>query len=104
VLEGIIYALDASALMGDKLPTCKEVDYELWTVPSNDHTPRCLLGEGKQGAGVVEGLGDCGNRGYLSNCNDARGVGLGTCNGHKTGFGVRKMPIGKCGDFFVEMV
>lgn len=44
-IQGIVYALDISQLMGDKLPTCKEADYEQWTVPADDHTPRCLLGE-----------------------------------------------------------
>lgn len=44
-IQGIVYALDIGQVMGDKMPLCKETDYEQWTVPADDHTPRCLLGE-----------------------------------------------------------
>uniref|UniRef100_A0A383W6M8 VPS10 domain-containing protein n=1 Tax=Tetradesmus obliquus TaxID=3088 RepID=A0A383W6M8_TETOB len=44
-IQGIVYALDIGQVMGDKMPLCKESDYEQWTVPADDHTPRCLLGE-----------------------------------------------------------
>jgi hypothetical protein len=45
-IQGIVYALDIGQVMGsDKMPSCKETDYEQWTVPADDHTPRCLLGE-----------------------------------------------------------
>lgn len=40
-----MYALDVAQLMGDKMPSCKETDFEQWTVPADDRTPRCLLGE-----------------------------------------------------------
>jgi hypothetical protein len=40
-----VYALDLAQLMGDKMPACKTTDYEQWTVPADDRTPRCLLGE-----------------------------------------------------------
>jgi hypothetical protein len=41
-----VYALDIGQVMGsDKMPPCKDTDYEQWTVPADDHTPRCLLGE-----------------------------------------------------------
>jgi hypothetical protein len=46
LLQGLVYALDISSLMGDKLPLCIAKDYEQWTLPAEDHTPRCLLGEG----------------------------------------------------------
>ncbi|KAI8465440.1 MAG: hypothetical protein J3K34DRAFT_525363 [Monoraphidium minutum] len=44
-LEGIVYALDVKALLGDKLPACSPSDYEQWTVPNDDRTQRCLLGQ-----------------------------------------------------------
>lgn len=44
--QGFVYALDIAQLMGDKMPACKDGDYEQWTVPADDRTPRCLLGEG----------------------------------------------------------
>jgi hypothetical protein len=44
-IQGIVYALDIAQVMGDKMPVCKETDFEQWTVPADDHTPRCLLGE-----------------------------------------------------------
>lgn len=44
VLQGLVYALDIAQLMGDKMPVCKAGDFEQWTVPADDHTPRCLLG------------------------------------------------------------
>lgn len=43
--QGFVYALDVAQLMGDKMPACKTTDYEQWTVPADDRTPRCLLGE-----------------------------------------------------------
>lgn len=43
-IKGMVYALDVSQLMGDKMPLCKETDFEKWTVPADDRTPRCLLG------------------------------------------------------------
>lgn len=43
-LQGLVYALDIAQLMGDKMPVCKAGDFEQWTVPADDHTPRCLLG------------------------------------------------------------
>lgn len=45
LVQGLIYALDISTLMGDKLPACAAKDYEQWTLPAEDRTPRCLLGE-----------------------------------------------------------
>jgi hypothetical protein len=39
-----VYALDVAQLMGDKMPACKDSDFEQWTVPADDRTPRCLLG------------------------------------------------------------
>eukprot|EP00878_Enallax_costatus_P010257 GHUV01010707.1.p1 GENE.GHUV01010707.1~~GHUV01010707.1.p1 ORF type:complete len:710 (+),score=160.81 GHUV01010707.1:152-2131(+) len=44
-IKGMVYALDVSQLMGDKMPLCKDNDFEQWTVPADDHTPRCLLGQ-----------------------------------------------------------
>lgn len=44
-IKGLVYALDVAQLMGDKMPVCKAADFEQWTVPADDHTPRCLLGE-----------------------------------------------------------
>ncbi|GBF87767.1 hypothetical protein Rsub_00478 [Raphidocelis subcapitata] len=44
-LEGVVYALDVKALLGDKLPACSASDYEQWTVPNDDRTQRCLLGQ-----------------------------------------------------------
>jgi hypothetical protein len=40
----MVYALDVAQLMGEKMPQCKDSDYEQWTVPADDRTPRCLLG------------------------------------------------------------
>lgn len=48
LLQGLVYALDISSLMGDKLPLCIAKDYEQWTLPAEDHTPRCLLGAERQ--------------------------------------------------------
>lgn len=59
-LEGLMYAMDVSKVMGDKLVPCKPSDFETWTVPDASYAPRCLLGE--QGAGVcaeVQGLRNC---------------------------------------------
>lgn len=44
-MQGFVYALDIAQLMGDKMPACKDSDYEQWTVPADDRTPRCLLGK-----------------------------------------------------------
>lgn len=44
LLQGFVYALDITQLMGDKMPACKDNDFEQWTVPADDRTPRCLLG------------------------------------------------------------
>lgn len=44
-LQGFVYALDVAQLMGDKMPACSSNDFEQWTVPADDRTPRCLLGE-----------------------------------------------------------
>ena len=42
--EGIMYSVDVAALMAGRLGACSGADYEEWTVPSPQGTPRCVLG------------------------------------------------------------
>lgn len=48
-LQGLVYVVDVEELLGAKMEVCKaSKDFELWTVPSPTHTPRCVLGQTMQ--------------------------------------------------------